>query len=372
MTDSYTRLAHFLDTLPAGFPPSDTGVELRILQKLFTPFEAELFLHLTLMSEDPRAIARRAHLPLETAVQALAGMQAKGLVAAEHRVGGFTRYSVNQFVVGFWEEQVDRLDPEIVALVDDYLFTYYQRGPWTSVPQLRTIPVGVSIPVQAEVISYERADDIIRRHTHFAVRNCVCRQEQRLAGHDCGKPLETCLAFGDTAQNAVANGRSRAITRRDALAILDLAEQEGLVLQPANSQDPIFLCACCGCCCGVLRHVKLSERPADLAVSAFIARHDPDQCSACGACIDRCPMGALTLDGITAMHDPARCIGCGLCVTTCPSGALTLIRKSAPTPIPQNTAMTYVKMALSRGPAPTLRLAGMAVQSTLSRLFSSH
>ena len=46
-------------------------------------------------------------------------------------------------------------------------------------PQIRTIPVGVSIPLEAKVMPYERAEEIVRGHRVFAVRNCVCRQERQ-------------------------------------------------------------------------------------------------------------------------------------------------------------------------------------------------
>ena len=42
MTDVYTRLAHHLDNLPAGFPARASGVELRILKRLFKEAEAEI------------------------------------------------------------------------------------------------------------------------------------------------------------------------------------------------------------------------------------------------------------------------------------------------------------------------------------------
>jgi len=41
MTDVYQRLAHHLDRLPAGYPATENGVELRILQRLFTADEEE-------------------------------------------------------------------------------------------------------------------------------------------------------------------------------------------------------------------------------------------------------------------------------------------------------------------------------------------
>ena len=40
MTDVYQDLARHLDNLPAGFPRTETGVEIRILKRLFTPREA--------------------------------------------------------------------------------------------------------------------------------------------------------------------------------------------------------------------------------------------------------------------------------------------------------------------------------------------
>jgi len=50
-TDAYENLAQHLDKLPGGFPPSDSGVEFRLLKRLFTPEEAELAVHLTLDRE---------------------------------------------------------------------------------------------------------------------------------------------------------------------------------------------------------------------------------------------------------------------------------------------------------------------------------
>ena len=41
MKDVYKRLAEHLDDLPAGFPATDSGVELRILKRLFTPCPGE-------------------------------------------------------------------------------------------------------------------------------------------------------------------------------------------------------------------------------------------------------------------------------------------------------------------------------------------
>lgn len=48
----YEKLAKHLDNLPGGFPPTKSGVELRILRRLFTPEEAKLALRLIPLPED--------------------------------------------------------------------------------------------------------------------------------------------------------------------------------------------------------------------------------------------------------------------------------------------------------------------------------
>jgi hypothetical protein len=39
----FAKLAKVLDTLPSGFPATESGIEIKILKKIFQPEEAELF-----------------------------------------------------------------------------------------------------------------------------------------------------------------------------------------------------------------------------------------------------------------------------------------------------------------------------------------
>ncbi len=56
MIDVYERLAKHLDNLPASYPATDSGVELRILKRLFTPEEAEAAMALTMFPEPADAL----------------------------------------------------------------------------------------------------------------------------------------------------------------------------------------------------------------------------------------------------------------------------------------------------------------------------
>jgi len=370
MADAYERLARFLDELPAGYPPTESGVELRILRKLFSPAEARLFVHLSLIGEEARVVAYRAGMPMQDTARMLEEMERKGLVAGTCRPGRALEYAANQFVVGFWEDQVNRIDRELAELVEAYLPHYFQLGPWKQVPQIRTIPVGVSIPLEAPVMPYERAEEIVARHVSFAVRNCVCRQERQVLGKGCRQPMETCLSFDTGAEQTVRSGKGRPISKEEALAIFQQAEASGLVLQPANSQDPAFICACCSCCCGMLRNLKLHPSPGSLINSAFTAVLDIRLCASCGACAERCPMEAITLGDTSAVLDRQRCIGCGLCTSTCPTGAVTLMRKPASEQpvIPRNTLSTYLQMGRATAKLSNAKIVKLALKSRLDRL----
>jgi len=344
-----------------------------LLQALFSEEEAELALHLTLLAEEPRVVAYRAGLPVEQVAKMLAEMEAKGLISGNHANPKATSYAISQFVVGFWEGQVNRLREEVVRLFERYAPVWFEKGAWRKAPQLRTIPVGEAIPITSEVMAYDQIEQILRSKHSIAVRNCVCRQERDLVGEGCHKPLETCLSFDGAAVNTEKSGNGRLISIEEALDIVEQAKQAGLVLQPANSQNPIFVCMCCSCCCGVLRHLKQDPNPGGLVANPYIAQHDEDECILCGECVQICPMEALTFgdDGYIDF-DEQRCIGCGLCVSVCPNEAMQIIHKPVAevAATPKNTLHTYYNLAKAGGRWHTLEMAGMVVRSAVDRLLA--
>ncbi|MDD6319554.1 MAG: 4Fe-4S binding protein [Oscillospiraceae bacterium] len=46
-----------------------------------------------------------------------------------------------------------------------------------------------------------------------------------------------------------------------------------------------------------------------------------DECVACGACVDACPVGAISLED-KAVVDASACVDCGACEGACPTGAI--------------------------------------------------
>ena len=50
---------------------------------------------------------------------------------------------------------------------------------------------------------------------------------------------------------------------------------------------------------------------------------DKEKCTACGACVDACPVAALKLEDKATVNED-ECIDCGTCVDECPVQAISL------------------------------------------------
>jgi len=369
----YRKLAKHLDNLPGGFPATETGVELRILRRLFTQEEAALALHLTPILEEPRVIAHRARMTAEEAAGRLEDMAKKGLLFSIESSQGPTKYMAAQFIIGIWEYHVNDLDEELIRDVNEYLPRLFDHETWKKAPQLRTIPVGRSIDTDLAVLPYEKAEELVQARDKFLVAPCICRREHKIVGKGCKKPEEACLVFGTAADYYKRNGLGRIIDKEEALKILKKADKAGLVLQPSNAKKIVNICCCCGCCCQVLKNMKRHPKPASLVSTPFIAESNPETCDGCGVCVERCQMDALRMEDEVAILDVDQCIGCGLCVSTCPTGSLTLERKpeSDQPEVPRNVTEAFIRLGRERGKLSNFNMVQMQLKSKVDRLLAS-
>jgi Na+-translocating ferredoxin:NAD+ oxidoreductase subunit B len=161
------------------------------------------------------------------------------------------------------------------------------------------------------------------------------------------------------------------ISVEEALDVLKLADEAGLVLQPTNDQDVGGMCCCCGDCCGLLRNLNRLPNPAEVAVSGFQAHLEEALCASCGACELRCQMHAVSEENGVYSVDYKRCIGCGLCVTTCTTGAMTMERRPEAPPIPKTVAHNALRMWRERGKLDMAGLLKMGFRSKFDRLKAS-
>ena len=355
MTQSpYKLLAKRLHQLPNGFPPTEDGVELEILEYLFTPEQAELASKLNLTRETPNEIAARIGGDPRELKKMLKEMTRGGLIEAGKAPTGGLGYGLLPFVVGIYEFQIDRINAEFAGLFE----RYYQQafGYMTSIePKFhRVVPVVETVQNDMAVEPYESAYTIVDKANAWGVVDCICRVQKKLIGDPCDHPLDVCMMMSKRPGTFDGSTVVKALTKEEALATLKRAADAGLVHSVSNSQeDNIYICNCCTCSCGVLRGMSEMGISNAIARSAFVNVVDPDACAGCELCIEFCQFDALSLrpEDPYIQINAITCVGCGVCVPQCPEDALSLVRRpdSEILPIPPTHDDWLSERARARG-----------------------
>ncbi|MBI4767311.1 MAG: 4Fe-4S binding protein [Deltaproteobacteria bacterium] len=331
--DPYEKLREFLDQLPLGYPRTESGVELKILKKLFTEAEAELAALLIPVPEEARQISERCGVSLPGLEEKLESMSRKGLIFRVHRQGK-TLYNTAPFMIGLYEYSVDKMDRELAELCRQYYEEAYQTEMGASnIPGFKVIPVTQRVDADLVLFPFEKLKEEVRAARKIAVAECVCRKETRLLDHGCDYPRETCLSFGTAAEYYIENGMGREITAEEAIKILEETDQAGLVHAGANTRHLANICNCCPCCCASMKGMVTKGHQKEKYMNAlYEAVIDRESCLACEECSTRCPVQAIVIED-SAVVNRDKCLGCGLCAGVCPSEAITLhLRKDRQEP----------------------------------------
>jgi Na+-translocating ferredoxin:NAD+ oxidoreductase subunit B len=332
----FRKLATVLDTLPNGFPATESGVEIELLKKIFNPEQAALFCDLRLTFETVDQIAARTGRPLEGLKERLIGMAKAGQLFTI-KLGRDRYFKILPWIFGIYEFQCGRMDREFAELCARYA-PVFSRQFFTGMPQLmQTLPVEGEIEAKEEALPYEKVSSLIDQGQSFLVNDCVCKKEQGLLGHPCDRPVQVCLAVAPIPGVFDNSPEGRVVTRSEAYELLKETEEAGLVHMTSNVQNGSFyVCNCCKCCCGVLGAInKLGIPAAEVVNSHYYAVIDPEKCSGCGLCADeRCQVGAIEAGEDACRVIRERCIGCGLCASACPSQAVRLIHKDSQENVP--------------------------------------
>ncbi len=328
--EPYVKLAETLNKIPNGYASTPDGTHLRVLQWIFDPDEAELASKLKLMAETVEEISKRLGIPLEGLKDKLEIMHNKGQINVLNTSTG-RRYGLLPFAVGIYEEQLDRMDEEFAALIEEYFQkSTGQGGIFESEPAIfQIIPVNQVIDRELEIYPYEQAENIINNAKSWGVRDCICKEQQELIGEPCSYPKTVCLNFSKKENHFDGHRLTKPITKEEALEYLKKAEEAGLIHCSMNVKTGhYYICNCCTCCCGVLR--SLTERNVTTAFvkANYIMEVDEDLCVGCETCVDRCQFNALeVIDGLCEVN-LKRCVGCGVCALVCPEDAMQLVERA--------------------------------------------
>ena len=367
----YVKLQKHLDNQAVGFPATRSGVEIKILKHIFTPAEAEIACCLSYKFEPLETIFSRAGHLVDSADELenhLDRIQKMGGIESKIKRGKL-HYCNAPLVVGMYEFQQNRLTPEFVEDFNNYTSSKNFGVAFlsTKLPQIRTIPVSRSIHPQHNVGTFDEVMTLLQQaEDPFVIIECICRKKKSIEGDTCKQTdrTETCLAVGSMARMALLSGNGRKITRDAATSIIEQNQKQGLVLQPSNTQKAEFICSCCGCCCGMLRTHKNLPKPLEFWASNFYAAADRVTCQGCGACVNRCQVGAVKVSTKKqpAVVDRDRCIGCGVCVPACPTQSIRLVKKSVEVRPPQTREDLHeILVAGKKGRLGKLKLTGKLI-----------
>ncbi len=229
------------------------------------------------------------------------------------------KYSIKSFVPGIsemlnehaeWYEEYPELAEHFELMTyqpfDGAMMGVKAMGLTQMIPEggagvgMHVIPVEKAIESENTSIDIEHISHWLDKYEgKYAVSPCSCRQERHERGVGCADdPNHWCIAVGDMADYMVQSKKpGHYIDRDEVMRILKVAEDNGFVHQTTNidGSDKIFaLCNCDVKICNALRTSMLFNTP-NLSASAYTAKVNPQNCVACGRCVEYCPAGAVKL-----------------------------------------------------------------------------
>lgn len=287
------------------------------------PTEADILLSLPANAPE---LSERLEMPVNQASDILMELFHKGLIFPSRKTDPPT-YRMCRDLVQFHDATI--LWPEAPKTFLN-LWQEFMETEWPAIakvysqvlprPFTRVIPVGATVPARSHVLAYEDIKEIIEKADSLAVTKCTCR----LIANKCDKMLEACLQVNNAAEYSITRGTGKKLTKAEALDLIRKTEEDGLIHVVVNKQNvDHFICNCCPCCCQTMP-ILIEHGISMIEPSRFAAQVDPELCTTCETCLERCYFSAITINDESAVVDGEKCLGCGLCQVTCPTEAITL------------------------------------------------
>lgn len=364
--DVYGELGAKVDALHVRAPLNETFYE--ILKALYSTEEARVVVQMPFLFSGLDRVSKITKVEKGKLEGILKGLCERGLVM-DVWLGGEYRYMPSPLVVGIFEFTMMRTDGDPNMKRWAELFHEYMEegslyrenfSPQSRVSIARALPHEETIADHVEILDYEKTTALIEDATRFAVGTCSCRHKKDHAGEErCEVPLGTCTTLNHGADYLIRNGLSREISRTEIREIFSRSRELGLVFSADNVRKRImFICHCCGCCCGIMDGINKHGLTTTLVTSSFLAKVNDQSCVGCGICAEACHVNAIEMVPDKGSANPKAkiphidhtfCVGCGVCALKCKTKAIRLEKREKRVLHPETTFERVILQCLERG-----------------------
>lgn len=342
----YVALRNRINRIGGGIGSVPTEHSWEMLMYLWSEEDAQHEVEMPILeyfdAEDYHYSSGRS---VEECQQILDDLAMRGMIMRCHR-SGHDVYHLLPYINGFWEFNELRSylenggvsdDPDDPASADGLAAAgeFDSQGIGgsdpgasfeTEIPLFHTYPISADVVEEDELAPYMDWKAVIQANDKITVSPCQCRLMWKALGLpiDTGNhPFETCLSFGELAVYFDEVGIGRLISQDEAIAMVESCMDAGMVPESLSMRDVDIMCMCHGDCCGNLSSWKAQRGVghANVNINAYLLKYDKSLCIQCGACVERCPMEAISFgeDGYCVMNNT--CVRCGQCVPVCPVSA---------------------------------------------------
>lgn len=229
------------------------------------------------------------------------------------------QYVLPMFVPGsaeFFNMQKSQIEnnPEVTAFFERMTFLPLEHitamvPPGGAGIGMHVIPVEKAIETENRSVDIEHISHWLKKYDgKYAASPCSCRMSRARLGEGCGDdPEDWCIGVGDMADYLVETKKGHYVDYDEVMRILKRAEDNGFVHQITNIDGENKIFAICNCnvnICNALRTSQLFNTP-NMSRSAYVAHVTPENCVACGRCVEYCPAGAVKLgQKLCTTHGP--------------------------------------------------------------------
>lgn len=327
--DVFEKLADWLVTTFRALPGVKSPELMDIIHFLYTPEEARLALQIGPEGGKLDALVTKTGMGEEHLKPLIKSMEKKGTIYTEPGSNDPTYRPLGIEIPGLaetsgWGDMNTPFKKRLIKLWDKFRPIYINEGVAELGRHLTAWCMVSALPSDAKP-EENLFDQIKLTADYIAVTGCPCRLIEKQAEHGdvCDCIMDCCMSFGELARWAVEQGHARPITQGEAIDILAACEEKG---QVHTGLPTAIVCNCCKHACINLYAMKLGKTHAYLQ-NHFLSVADPETCTSCETCVERCPVGAIQVE-TTAVVDSAKCIGCGACATGCEEKSIKMVRRS--------------------------------------------